>query len=160
MGAESCRWISMQTVALLYPKCAISYTMKSQRSISNNELQPPTQCHARVNLIVISKTFFWYSCNLNVYLWQRNVNTANKVFFFLTFKQSVWPFSGLFYHCLAFYWNFIWQPCQGCCINRHFYMTLQHGSQQVYQLTLCQILLIRCTVERLIVVLTWRYRTE
>jgi len=39
-------------------------------------------------------------------------------------------------------------------------MTLQHGSQQVYQLTLCQILLIRCTVERLIVVLTWRYRTE
>jgi len=24
MGAESCRWISMQTVARLYPKCAIS----------------------------------------------------------------------------------------------------------------------------------------
>jgi len=35
MGAESCQWISMQTVAPLYPKCAISQTVKSQRSISN-----------------------------------------------------------------------------------------------------------------------------
>jgi len=31
-------WISMQTVAPLYPKCAISQTMKSQRGI-NNEFQ-------------------------------------------------------------------------------------------------------------------------
>jgi len=35
MGAESCRWISMQTIALVYPNCAISQTLKSQRSISN-----------------------------------------------------------------------------------------------------------------------------
>ena len=96
MGAESCRWISIQTVALLYPKCALSQTMKSQRSISNNELQPPTQREARVNLIVISKTFFWYSCNLNVFLWQRNGNTANKVWLFLAFKQSAWPFLAFF----------------------------------------------------------------
>jgi len=34
-GVESCRWISMQTVAPLYPKCVISQIMKSQRSISN-----------------------------------------------------------------------------------------------------------------------------
>jgi len=34
VGAESCQWISMQTVAPLYPKSAISQTMKSQRSIS------------------------------------------------------------------------------------------------------------------------------
>jgi len=34
--AESCRWISMLTVAPFYPKCA--QTMQSQRSISN-ELQ-------------------------------------------------------------------------------------------------------------------------
>jgi len=40
MGAESSRWISMQTVAVPYPKWAISQTMKSQRSIRNNELQP------------------------------------------------------------------------------------------------------------------------
>jgi len=35
MGVESCRWISMQTVAPLYPKCAISQTMKS----INNKLK-------------------------------------------------------------------------------------------------------------------------
>ena len=38
MGAESCRWISTQTVGPLYSKCAISQAMKNQRSISN-ELQ-------------------------------------------------------------------------------------------------------------------------
>jgi len=35
MGAERCQWISMQTMAPLYPKCAISQTTKSRRSISN-----------------------------------------------------------------------------------------------------------------------------
>jgi len=35
MGAENCRRIRMQTVVPLYPKCAISQTMKSQRTISN-----------------------------------------------------------------------------------------------------------------------------
>jgi len=35
MGAESCRWISVQTVAPCYPKRAISQTIKSQRNISN-----------------------------------------------------------------------------------------------------------------------------
>jgi len=29
-----------------------------------------------------------------------------KFGFFLAFKQSVYPFSGLFLHCLAFHWNF------------------------------------------------------
>jgi len=38
ISAVSCHWISMQTIALLYPKCAISQAMKSERSISN-ELQ-------------------------------------------------------------------------------------------------------------------------
>jgi len=38
MGAGRCQWISMQTVTPLYPKCAISQTVKSQRRISN-ELQ-------------------------------------------------------------------------------------------------------------------------
>jgi len=38
MGAESCQWINMQTVAPLYPKCAISQTMNSQRN-NSNELQ-------------------------------------------------------------------------------------------------------------------------
>jgi len=40
MGAERCRWISMQTVAPLYAKCAMpqSQTKRSQRNISN-ELQ-------------------------------------------------------------------------------------------------------------------------
>jgi len=41
MGAESCQRISMQIVTPLYPKCAISQTVKSQRSI-NNELQYKT----------------------------------------------------------------------------------------------------------------------
>jgi len=50
MGAESYQWISMQTVAPLYPNCAISQTMKSQRSISNE-----LQCKAKQDLISISK---------------------------------------------------------------------------------------------------------
>jgi len=43
--AESCRWISIQTVAPLYPKCAISQSMKSQGKIS-----APVQRQARFNL--------------------------------------------------------------------------------------------------------------
>jgi len=35
IGAERYQWINMQTVALLFPKCAISQTLKSQRSTSN-----------------------------------------------------------------------------------------------------------------------------
>jgi len=50
MGAESCRWISVQTVAPLHSKCAISQTMKSQRSISNK-----VQYEAKQDLIWISK---------------------------------------------------------------------------------------------------------
>jgi len=50
MGAESYRWISMQTVTPLYPKCAVSQTVKSQRSISNE-----LQYNAKQDLISISK---------------------------------------------------------------------------------------------------------
>jgi len=49
MGAESCRWISMQTVAASYPNCAILQTMKSQISISNE-----LQYNAMQDLILIS----------------------------------------------------------------------------------------------------------
>jgi len=48
---ESCRWISMQTVASFYQKCAISQTMKSQgRSV--------LQYNAKQDLILISKKKF------------------------------------------------------------------------------------------------------
>jgi len=53
MGPESCRWYSIETVALFYPKCTISQTMKSQRSI-NNELQN----NAKQDVILISNNFF------------------------------------------------------------------------------------------------------
>jgi len=43
---ESCRWISMQTVAPFYPKCAISQTMKIQE-------KSVLQCNAKQNLILI-----------------------------------------------------------------------------------------------------------
>jgi len=56
MGAENCRWISVQTVAPLYPKCAISPTMKSQKSISNE-----LQCNAKQDLILISKKCSYYT---------------------------------------------------------------------------------------------------
>jgi len=51
VGAESCRRIGVQIVALFYPKCAFSQTMKSQRS---NELQ----YNAKQDLIFISDIFF------------------------------------------------------------------------------------------------------
>jgi len=50
---QSCRWTSMQTVAPLHPKCAISQTMKSQRSISNK-----LQYKAKQDLIQISKKIY------------------------------------------------------------------------------------------------------
>jgi len=53
MGAESCRWIKIQAVALFYPKCAISQNMKSQRSISNE-----LQYNAKQDLILISNNVF------------------------------------------------------------------------------------------------------
>jgi len=55
-GVEMYRWISMQTVAPLYPKCAISQsqTMKSQ-SISNE-----LQYNAKIDLIAILKNISYY----------------------------------------------------------------------------------------------------
>jgi len=50
LGAGSCRWISVQTVASVYSKCAISQIMKGQRSISN-ELQN----QAKKDFILMSK---------------------------------------------------------------------------------------------------------
>ena len=52
------------------------------------------QGQARVNLN-FEENFEWYSCNLDVSLWQKNSNTT-KFDFLLAFKQSAWPFSGLF----------------------------------------------------------------
>jgi len=49
--AESCRWISMQTVGPFYPKFAISQIMKCLgRSL--------LQYNAKQDLILISNTFF------------------------------------------------------------------------------------------------------
>jgi len=87
MGAESCRWISMQTVTLLYPRCAISQTMKRQRSI-RNELQNT----AKQDLISISKKMSSY--NLVMFLWQRNSNTTRFGFF--------WPLNNRFGLFLVF----------------------------------------------------------
>ena len=42
------------------------------------------------------ENFSWYSCNLDVPMWQRNSNATNKL----------WPFSGLFSALFGFYWNF------------------------------------------------------
>jgi len=55
MSAESCRWISMQTVAPLYLRYAILQlqTMQSQRSISKE-----LQYKAKLDLIQISKKNF------------------------------------------------------------------------------------------------------
>jgi len=57
MGAERFRWISMQTVAPLYPKCAISqsHTMKSQRRISHE-----LQCNAKIDFISFLKKISYY----------------------------------------------------------------------------------------------------
>ena len=41
--AESCRWISTQIVAPLYPKCAISQAMQSQASINNESSTRPSK---------------------------------------------------------------------------------------------------------------------
>jgi len=56
-SVERCRWISMQTVAPLYRKCAISQsqTMKSQRSISNE-----LHYNAKIDLIAILKKNAYY----------------------------------------------------------------------------------------------------
>ena len=45
-----CYWISVQILEPLYPKCAISQTMTSQRNISND-----LQYNSRQNSILISK---------------------------------------------------------------------------------------------------------
>ena len=66
-------------------------------SLDPHLLQPPVQCQARVNhTVILMKFLFWYSCNKNLSLWQRNGNTTNAVWLFSVFKHSVWPFSGLF----------------------------------------------------------------
>ena len=48
---ESCRWISMQTVAPFYTKCAISRSMK-------NKVRSVLQYNAKQDLILISKKQF------------------------------------------------------------------------------------------------------
>jgi len=56
-GVERWQWISMQTVAPLHPKCAISQsqTMKSQRNISHE-----LQYNAKIDLISILKKNSYY----------------------------------------------------------------------------------------------------
>jgi len=63
MGAESCRWISMQNVAPLYPEYAISQTMKSPRII-RNELQWQAKQDFTLNF---EENFQWDSCNVGVF---------------------------------------------------------------------------------------------
>ena len=56
VGAERCRWLSMQTVAPLYAKCVISQIMKSQRSITN-ELQH----NVKIGLVsILNKKFYYF----------------------------------------------------------------------------------------------------
>jgi len=76
-------------------KCAISQTMKSQgRSV--------LQYNAKQDLILISKKNFFDMLVIYVFFCdKRMVIPLIKLSFFLAFKQSVWPFSGLF--LLAFY---------------------------------------------------------
>ena len=92
---ESCRWISAQTVAPFYPKCAISQTMKSQG-------RPVLPHNAKQDLILISKKQFWYSCILDVFYDKGMEIPQIKFGFFLAFKQSVWPFFALFGFLLIF----------------------------------------------------------
>jgi len=89
----------MQTVAPLYPKRAISQTMKSEgRSV--------LQYNAKQDLILISKNFFSYSCNLDAFCGKGKAIPQIKFGFFLAFKQSVWPFSGLFLALFGFLLKF------------------------------------------------------
>jgi len=53
---ESCQWISIQNVAPIYPKCAISQTTQNQRSISIER-----QYKAKQDLIQISKKTSYHS---------------------------------------------------------------------------------------------------
>ena len=97
--------VSLQTKAPVHPKCAISQTMKSQRSISN-ELQ--------------------YKAKQGLILFQKNYNHIFIIYLFVCDKgiaipqtkfASIWPlnnrfglFLASFQHCLAFIGIFIWQP--------------------------------------------------
>jgi len=94
----------MVTVAPFYPKCAISQTMKRQR-------KSVLQYMVKQDFILISKKMFFDILNLDIFCDKGMAIPQIKFGFFLAFKQSVWPVSGLF---LAFFWLFIelfiWQP--------------------------------------------------
>ena len=104
MDAESYRWISMQTVAPLYPKCAISqsHTMQSQRSISN-ELQH----NAKIDLNLNVEKNSYDILVIHMFLCDKAMAIPQTKFgFCLAFNQSVWPSSGLFLALFGFLLTF------------------------------------------------------
>ena len=101
MGAERYQWISMQIVAPLYPKCAISQIMKSQKSISNE-----FQCNAKQNVTLISKKNS-YILVIYVSLCDKRTAIPQIKSFFLAFKPSV-LFLVSFSHHLFLIEIFIW----------------------------------------------------
>jgi len=117
--AESCRWISMVTVAPFYPKCAISQTMKRQR-------KSVLQYNVKQDFILISKKMFFDILNLDVFCDIGMAIPQIKFVFFLAFKQSVWSVSGLFLAFFGFLLNFSsgnpescrGKPCKECKTHR------------------------------------------
>jgi len=64
--AESCRWISVQTMAPFYPKCAISPKVCNFTNHKNStKISALVQYQAR--FILISEENFLCSCNLDVF---------------------------------------------------------------------------------------------
>ena len=97
--AAECRWISMQTVAPFYQKCANSRTIKSQgRSV--------LKYNGKQDLILISKKKFWCSCDLDVFVPKEQQYCKQSLAFLLAFKQSVWPLFGLFFALFGFLLKF------------------------------------------------------
>ena len=95
---ESCRWISMQTVAPLYQVCDVTNQEKS------GTISASVQCQARFSLNFEEK--FWYSCNLDVFCDKRMAILQIKFGYFSGLETVGLAFFGLFFALFGFLLEF------------------------------------------------------
>ena len=108
----SCRKLPMDKYAncgTILPKVCNFTNHEKSRKIS-----APAQCQARI--ILISKKNFFYSYYLNVlFVTKEGQYHKYSLAFFLTFEQSIWPFSDLLLALFGFLLKFSsGNPVQGC----------------------------------------------
>ena len=90
------------SVCKFWPQCNQSVRSHKSWKVREASIMSSSTIPRRLNLN-FEVNLWWYSCNWEVSLWQRNSNTAKK---FGILNNRFGLFLAFSCHCLTFYWNF------------------------------------------------------